>query len=128
MIRLPKKVQLSKYIQPVPLPKSCDSPGIVNTIAVGHGITGDNDSVSTDLLWAELKTISMTACRNEYPTMFWRNSVICAVNDILKQSVCSGDSGGPLVTRINPTLIGVTCFVRAGKCLLVCLFMYYTLC
>lgn len=115
LIRLPHKVKFSKYIQPVTLPKVCKSTEGIDTLVMGNGATSDSTSVSPELSFAFLQTLSVSECQNSFPGMSKRKSIICARNAVNDQSICKGDSGGPLVTRSDGILIGVSSFVHKGK-------------
>lgn len=114
LIELPQKVPFSSYIQPARLPK-CEAPEIVDVIAIGHGATSDDSHISPQLYFAHLKTVPQQVCLREFPFLDEGNSVICAANKQLLQSICGGDSGGPLVTKSDGTLVGVSSFGKGGK-------------
>lgn len=112
---MPQAVQISKIIRPVRLPDNCEAPEIVDVVAIGHGATSDNSDLSPQLLLANLQTLPQTVCHTEIPFVFEGNSVICAANKQLNESICSGDSGGPLLTHSDSTLVGVISFGKEGK-------------
>lgn len=113
---MPQKVIFTNNIKPVSLPEDCVEPTIADVVVAGHGRTSDASDVSLQLNYAHLTTIPLNLCRRVFPIISNRKSVICAMStEPGLQSVCSGDSGGPMVTLSNPTLIGVSCFVRKGK-------------
>lgn len=114
MIELPQSVQFSKFIKPVNFVENCEVPEIVDAVAIGHGSIGDGLDVSSQLRFAKLKTVPLSKCQKKFSFLHGGNSVICAANKPLYQSVCHGDSGGPLVMS-NDTLIGVASFVAPGK-------------
>ncbi|XP_055323342.1 transmembrane protease serine 9-like [Sitodiplosis mosellana] len=116
LIRLPRKVQFSDYIQPVKLSTTCKIPEKTESIAIGNGAINDKSGLSPQLQYAILKTAPLKVCRKVYPLLFWRKSVICASNGLQQQSICRGDSGGPLISRSNHTLIGLSSFVRLEGC------------
>lgn len=119
MVHLPVKVKFTQNIQPIDLPKTCDEPKNADVVAVGHGKTSDDSDVSLQLNYALLTTLPSNLCRKVFPILSGRKSVICAISTEKDfQSVCGGDSGGPLITLSEPTLIGVSDFVRMGKIIL----------
>lgn len=117
---MPIKVQFSRYIQPVLLPKTCETNENIEVIAMGNGATSNTGTVSPQLQFAVLKTLPVKTCRKEFPFLFWRKSVTCAIDVENGQSVCMGDSGGPLVRASDRTLIGISSFIKPGKRLIFC--------
>jgi len=115
LIRLPRKVEFSQYIQPVQLPTECASPENVEAYAIGNGAISNFPAIASRQLYAHLKTTPMDVCKKVYPILWLRKSVICAYSNNYYQSVCPGDSGGPLV-NLNNTLIGVTDFMHGLGC------------
>lgn len=93
LIRLPRKIPFSENVQPVKMPSNCDSIEDIEAIAMGHGET-KIDKFSPQLKFATLKTVSLKACRKVFPMLLFRKSVICASNEVRKQSIYYGDSGG----------------------------------
>lgn len=112
---MPIKVQFSWYIQPVLLPKTCETNENIEVIAMGNGATSNTGIVSPQLQFAVLKTLPMKTCRKKFSFLFWRKSVICAIDKENGQSVCMGDSGGPLLRVSDRTLIGISSFITSGK-------------
>lgn len=80
-------------MQPVEMPCICDSTEDIEVIAMGHGET-KIDKFSPQLKFATLRTVSLKKCRRTFPMLLFRKSVICASNDVRKQSIYYGDSGG----------------------------------
>lgn len=114
LIRLPKKVQFTPFIQPAHLPTKYESTENVDVTALGNGATSNESGLSPQLHFALLRTLPLNNCRRVFPIILLRKSLLCAYNDVVPQSVCQGDSGGPLV-KSDSTLIGIACFVRQGK-------------
>lgn len=116
LIRLPRKVNFTEYVQAVPLPKVCDSTEGIDTLVMGTGATSNSVSAfNPQLSFACLQTISASECQNTFPFFSTRKSVICAQNSVNNQSICNGDSGGPMVTKSDGILIAVSAFVHKGK-------------
>lgn len=116
LIHLPEPVTYSDFIQPVPLPRTCDNFARTRAIAIGFGLQNTTDTTLAPILqWAELNIISNWECVRYFPFLFARRSVVCARGGAL-QSTCQGDSGGPLVEAQNRTLIGLTSFGHPTGC------------
>lgn len=122
IIRLPKKVKFTAIVQPVRMPSECKPPKSVEVIAMGYGDKSLNSinslpELSRQLMFAKLITLPWHVCREMMPFIF-RESMICAANELRKQSIFMGDSGGPLVTAVNHTLIGISSTIHLGKIIL----------
>lgn len=115
LIKLPRKVQFSNYIQPVRMPSTCMVPQKTEIYAMGNGRISTNGDTSEQLLFATLETLPLHVCWRKYPILFLRKSIVCAIDKENYQSVCDGDSGGPLVMKSDGTLIGITTFVAQGN-------------
>lgn len=116
LIRLPQPVQFNEYIQPISLPRICDLNENKNAIVMGHGRISTSDVKLPEMLqYAALKTISVSECKEIFPFMLRRRSMLCASGKS-GQSVCVGDSGGPLVMQNENILIGVTSFIHPSNC------------
>lgn len=118
LIRLPEKVKFSNNIQPVRMPTTCNLSKTVEAIAMGYGDKSVNstdklNNLSRQLMFAELITLPTHVCR-EMLSFIFRDSMICAANELKKQSIFSGDSGGPIVMSGNHTLIGISSAVNIG--------------
>lgn len=118
LIRLPEKVKFSNNIQPVRMPTTCNLSKTVEAIAMGYGDKSVNSTdklndLSRQLMFAELITLPTHVCR-EMLSFIFRDSMICAANELKKQSIFSGDSGGPIVMSGNHTLIGISSAVNIG--------------
>lgn len=112
-MKLPKPVELSDVIQPVPI--ACSSTNDMDVVVIGNGLRKNNDrTIAPILQYTELKTISMMSCLKSFPFLIFRKSVVCAKGEGHK-SACRGDSGGPLVTP-NKSLIGLTSFGSPKGC------------
>lgn len=109
LIRLPEPVTFSEVIKPIPFTCSKLTDTGVDVIAMGNGMTKNNDTALPKILqYIELKTISQASCLKSFPFLIFRKSVICVKGEE-KRSACHGDSGGPLITSDN-SLIGVVSF------------------
>lgn len=121
LIRLDKPIQFSETIQPIQLPTSNDLPVMSPVRAIGFGLQNTSDTTLAPILQhALLHTISYTDCLRQFPIIFLRRSVICAVG-LVSESPCNGDSGGPLIEENvespqTPTLVGLTSFGSASGC------------
>lgn len=125
LIHLPQKVEILEDIQAVRMPNRCDSTENIEVIAIGHGGTENSSTFSSQLNFAALKTLPAKECRKALPVILFRKSVICASNDMRKQSIFDGDSGGPLVRASDGILIGISSFLQASKFILVRLGIKY---
>lgn len=94
------------------MPSTCKVPENTKAITMGNGAIED---ISSQLHFDFLQTLPLKTCRKQLPLLLWRKSIICALNDMDNQSVCSGDSGGPLVTCSDQTLIGISLSILPGK-------------
>lgn len=91
LIKLPSPVKFSDIIRPIPL--KCTSTSGMDVIAIGNGLTGDNQKVPQILQYTELMTLGMLNCLQEYPFLKSRNNVICVNGDKeTLRSICQGDS------------------------------------
>lgn len=116
LVRLPRPVHYTSTIQPVKISSSCYSNEIgLKVFAIGTGKTSASVMLSETVRYAPLLTISMADCRNVFPMLLNRRSVVCA-RSFHGRSVCLGDSGGPLVRQIDQTLVGVASFVHKDGC------------
>lgn len=101
------------------MPTTCHLSRSVEAIAMGYGdvrvnSTASIGNLSRQLMFAELITMPSHVCREMLPFIF-SDSIICAANELRKQSIFMGDSGGPLVMANNHTLIGISSTVHIGK-------------
>lgn len=115
LIQLPRKVKLSTNIQPVNFPANCKKPENVDVVAVGHGYTRNESDTSQQLNYVDLKTIPFSECKETFPFIGDRKTIVCAKSakgDA--KSICFGDSGGPLVTASNQTLFALASFTIPG--------------
>lgn len=94
----------------------CKSAENIEAFTVGNGATSDYSSISPQLKFALLKTLPAHVCHRVFPFVYPGRTIVCAYNNVRYQSVCRGDSGGPLVSREDSKVIGISCFVRGGKC------------
>lgn len=116
LIRLPRKIQFSRTIQPVKLPSACDTFQNQWAVATGFGQTNTTEAGSPPVLqWTYLYTISNAACSRHFSSIYNRRSVICTAG-YQNKSICFGDSGGPLVHSTTNTLIGLASFVMRAGC------------
>lgn len=102
-------MQFSSVIRAVDLPKTCQVPVNIETVAMGFGNTVTFGNISMELRYAVLRTMTLDECREHKPPLVLRNTVLYA-SSIRNQSICQGDSGGPLVTN-GGTQIGISSFV-----------------
>lgn len=114
LIKLPKSVEFSAFVRPISLPITCNSNERKKAIVMGHGLTSETSRRLPDVLqYASLKTLSMAECKQTFPFLILRKSVICAFGES-GQSVCTGDSGSPLVSE--NILIGISSFIHSANC------------
>lgn len=123
LIQLPTPLSFDNLIQPITLVSSSQNLnsfiGSVATIA-GFGLMDDEYlDYSINLLFATVKIINNSVCKQIYGPDVVKNTTICAVGDNnTNMSTCSGDSGGPLITQINgiTVQIGINSFVAEDMC------------
>lgn len=110
LIHLPSKVDLSKNIKAINMPKSCEYPIDVDIMAISHG------KVSSKLNYAQLTTKSVSVCDKMFPVIDYLDLYMCSrAKDESYRSVCKGNSGGPVVTMSDNTLMAVADFLVSGK-------------
>lgn len=114
LIKLPKSVKFSTFVRPISLPITCNSNESKNAIIMGHGLTNEKSKRLPEVLqYASLKTLSMAECKQIFPFLILRKSVLCASGE-KGQSICTGDSGSPLVSE--NILIGISSFIHSANC------------
>lgn len=95
LVKLPRYVQLSQYIQPIRL--SSVAPGIgMDVFMMGYGLVFTN-VFPQNLQFTKFKTIDLKECAP--------NSMVCAKGS--QSSMCFGDIGGPLVSVNSGRLVGI---------------------
>ncbi|KAM8710156.1 hypothetical protein ACLKA7_016881 [Drosophila subpalustris] len=111
LIKLPRDLRMSAYIQPAKLPKRNDKNLYVGRTAIssGWGLT-DNQRPSDILQFIRLKIISNKQCEKEWndhlkegEQKLMLHSFLC-VNSTYGLP-CLGDSGGPLILDDNSRII-----------------------
>ncbi|KAI9588842.1 brachyurin-like [Glossina fuscipes] len=124
LIRLPKILNYSNTIKPIPLVTSAYASssfiGHVGVVA-GFGLTDDEYlDYSKVLLWAQVEIIDNSECMRVYGDNVVIDSVMCARGrNNSNQGICSGDSGGPLLARGNNNeimQIGINSFIAEDRC------------
>jgi len=116
LINLEFPVIFTDYVKPIVLDTKYLITGVPSLIA-GWGTTSDaSTSISPDLHYITLLTISNNEC-----TYYYGNAItykmICAVG--IGQSTCAGDSGSPLVSYEadgTPVHVGIASFVSSTGC------------
>lgn len=119
LIQITEDYEFSKYVQPISLPSDCNLNENVDTVVMGHGVTGGkSESLSPVLQSATLRTKTRWECVKSFPLLLFRKTVLCAESQqtTRKQSVCQGDSGSPMVRSSDNTLIGITSFGPLSGC------------
>ncbi|XP_017785356.1 PREDICTED: serine protease 53-like [Nicrophorus vespilloides] len=118
LIRMPNPIKFSDNIRPVKLPKRGSVIGSRQEVTVsGWGKTSDSGSVSNNLNFVKLVTITNDECAAIYgPATIIKSTVCC--KGFPEHSTCNGDSGGPLVVIENgeATHVGVVSFVHIAGC------------
>ncbi|XP_031355690.1 chymotrypsin-1-like [Photinus pyralis] len=96
ILKVAKPFIFNKLVAPIPLDMNGTGGG-VTCIASGWGITRQNGSVSHDLLFTDVKTITNEECvkLQPYPSRRIYKSHLCT-STAQGKGVCEGDSGGPL--------------------------------
>lgn len=116
LLQLPQKVDLSKSIQPVSLPKNCEQSESVEVVAIGRGPTRNQSHESDQLKNVFLNTIPLSDCVKAFPIIGDRKTFVCAKGSTAgEESICNGDIGGPLVTVADKTLIATASFTVPSK-------------
>nr|BAM29297.1 serine protease like protein [Gryllus bimaculatus] len=102
LIRLKIPVRFSNFISPVCLAEPRGQDVYANEIAyvTGWGRTLQGGNPSRYLRKANVKVLSMAACRNTTIGEHILDSMICAYE--YETDACQGDSGGPLVFEPRP--------------------------
>lgn len=104
LIKLPKPIELSRYIQPIELDMKCDLNEIFNVTVVGNGGTSTYGDVASTLQYAYLETTRMDICEALFPFIENRISVRCVRGKNL-ESLCPGDSGGNKLVVVKYSLM-----------------------
>lgn len=124
LIRLPKILNFSSTIKPIPLvPSSFIGSSFIGRIGVvaGFGMTDDEYlDYSQILLWAQVEIIDNSECMRVYGDNVVIDSVMCAKGrNNTNQGICSGDSGGPLLALDSNNeimQIGINSFIAEDMC------------
>lgn len=120
LIRLPYKVEVSPYIQPVKLPK--DATNFFQTysktqaVISGWGKTQNAGTVVSQLQYGYVEILDLNDCMAHYLPGLVTKGNICLDTKKSGVSSCNGDSGGPMVSTVTGELIGVTSFGSAAGC------------
>lgn len=113
LIKLPNRVACSYYIQPVKLPRTCESNEGTNAIIAGNGKVDESNEVASTLQYADLTVTSRDDCDKMYPFLQhvgYKRSILCAISRH-NQAIDRGDGGGGLIRRKDKVLIGIASFV-----------------
>lgn len=119
LIKLPVKMKLNEYIQPVTLPKMSDNYDNYlgkTVVASGWGRESDHSfNVARYLQYVEVPILDNEKCSLEFDRVV--DTMIC-IDTTGHKSVCNGDSGGPLVYRDGDVnyLVGSTSFGSGMGC------------
>ncbi|XP_037359056.1 mast cell protease 8-like [Talpa occidentalis] len=99
LLKLKKKVQLTKTVKPIALPRPRDwvKPGRVCSVA-GWGEMADGNFPDT-LQEADLKVQAEKTCKDLFPNDYNNTIQLCVGKPKSKKATASGDSGGPLVCK-----------------------------
>eukprot|EP00918_Siedleckia_nematoides_P047828 GHVU01104780.1.p1 GENE.GHVU01104780.1~~GHVU01104780.1.p1 ORF type:complete len:312 (+),score=6.73 GHVU01104780.1:32-967(+) len=124
LLILPTRLTFTRNIAPIALPRASQrGTTFANQKATvsGHGRTSDTSSVSSRLMYVNVRVINNNECARHYGTNIIRDFTLCTVGwDNNRQQTCQGDSGGPLITYDNGSgeniLIGVVSFVSGRGC------------
>lgn len=105
LIRMSSPATMSDKINTIPL-ANINPPAGTTVLATGWGKLKEKDpptAIPKMLMGVNLKTISLSSCRDAYNSYLVRDTNICAYT--AGKDTCQGDSGGPLVA--NNTLVAV---------------------
>ncbi|XP_067421780.1 trypsin I-P38-like [Emydura macquarii macquarii] len=96
LIKLASAATLNSYVNTIPLPSSCVTPGTECLIS-GWGNTLSSGTNYPDLLQClKAPVLSSSECSNAYPGQITSNMICIGYLEGGKDS-CQGDSGGPVV-------------------------------
>lgn len=104
LLKLDRAVQLSPAVQPLPLPRSCATPGTTCLVSGWGTVTSPQVTMPRQLICAYVELFPPSLCRSAYPGRITPNMLCAGVRNQRVDS-CQGDSGGPL--SCNGTLQGV---------------------
>lgn len=118
LVRLPKKLEFSEYIQPAKLPSNNRFATYANSPAVlsGWGKTANSGSVEQHLQYGYVTILDLNECKARYNPGLVTDGNICLDTEKSGVSSCGGDSGGPLLSTVTGEMIGVTSFGSAAGC------------
>ncbi|XP_072399984.1 trypsin-1 [Diabrotica undecimpunctata] len=95
LLKLRKKVQFTKQIRPVCLPKTREPSGKTGTV-IGWGRTSEGGMLPNIIQEVEVPILTQTQCKSmKYRASRITNYMLCAGKGA--QDSCQGDSGGPLL-------------------------------
>jgi len=127
LLKMEYKVQITKSVRPVALPKGPTNYAGVMALISGWGWTGFNrkyNNASDILMKYSYNVITTEQCRSQWPKNIINDLNLCAMNMDIKKDPwnlltigghCYGDSGGPLVTQLTNgevVQIGVVSYSR----------------
>uniref|UniRef100_H3CZ69 Peptidase S1 domain-containing protein n=1 Tax=Tetraodon nigroviridis TaxID=99883 RepID=H3CZ69_TETNG len=118
LLKLEKKAQLGKRIQPIPIPKKAHKlKDNAKCLVAGWGFIKKNVK-PVDLQMAEVPVIGMEECRSQWSQKPAETKlpkdVLCAGGYRGNKGFCQGDSGGPLVC--GKQAVGIVSFNYNGDC------------
>ncbi|XP_039629522.1 trypsin-2-like [Polypterus senegalus] len=96
LMKLAHPVTFTAYVQPVPLPTSCPTPGEMCVVSGWGNIRTDSVFNPFNLQCVDVPILSQQDCENSYPGMI-TSTMVCAGYLEGGKDACQGDSGGPLV-------------------------------
>lgn len=120
IIKLKKKVTVTKYVMPACLWNKPDLPSGIKLQASGFGKTDDNADMSPILNKVSLLEVTNDECKEKWKSIIRKGIVdthLCAYDESDdSMDTCEGDSGGPLEMKLKdidslvPIVVGVTSF------------------
>ncbi|KAL4658927.1 transmembrane protease serine 9-like [Arapaima gigas] len=115
LLQLSKNVTFSRNIKKVQIPlKAKTIKANSKCLVAGWGRNQTEGKTVTDLLVAEVETIDIKVCRQQWNQKKIPENIICAGGFRSNKGACQGDSGGPLVC--SGLAVGIVSFNFKNNC------------
>ncbi|XP_043853405.1 kallikrein-6-like [Dromiciops gliroides] len=100
LLKLPRTITLSPYVQPLNLPweSDCTDNSTSTCIISGWGKIDTEGHYPDTLQCASIHLVAQKTCQQAYPNQITSN-MVCAGEKESGSDSCQGDSGGPLVCQ-----------------------------